>query len=603
MKSLTDRLKLVLCTLCCLLVAGGTLHAKLIPESKSGFRSITVPTKSGVEVRFGMNEIFNVNWFKNVDFYDDASDPEVYTDPEGIVRDNFIFHQVYFPIEFVKKDQWKAHIVFSYKSSDFDQGKDANYSEFNGVDYDRWRVERAGFDFKLNFLPFNAWLQVGHDSYFVDYLLVYGDDDPGIRLYGSYKRFAFDIKYLRKSEQTDRVDFGTDSNRDIIAAKLSYDFGRAFKPTFFFLYDRNGAMTNWQSLPKVPDNIANMCLAKYQACQAGDMASCAFIKKNCNGMKLSNFSDILSKGKLPKYNSLPLENSGTWDVYYLGLASTGIVGPFRYFLEFAYQVGDVDLDGKGMLMPDGTWEDHFDVNAWAGMLFLATDLGYLYPKLGKFIVSFGGVYFSGDDDANDDDLEGYVGATEGSRFFPLTGFYTIPVDCGLQNPVIGTPTYAWNPSGWGVGPSVGGLAGQPVDFYSLGAHGDNPGLWALLFTVDWYPTPKWELKAQVKYMQWVETDPIETQLGKNKIGMFRAPYRVDLKEFDYNPKAAHDIDEEIGWEVNTFVNYEIYKGVNIQGGFSILFPGDGIEDVNEVLYGDDDADPAWHVRLGVRFLF
>ncbi|BAT70990.1 hypothetical protein TST_0180 [Thermosulfidibacter takaii ABI70S6] len=577
--------------------------AKLIPEAKTGFSKVTVQTKSGVEVRFGMNEIFHIDWAKNFDFYSDASDPILYSDPEGFVRDNFMFHQVYFPIDFVKKDQWKAHIVFSYKNSDFDQGKDANYSWDNGVDYDRWRVERASFDFKLNFLPFNAWLQVGHDSYVADYLLIYGDDDPGIRLYGNYDKFAFDIKYVRKSEQTDRADFGSDSNRDLVAVKLSYDFGKAFKPTLSFVYDRNGAMTNWQSLPKVSDAVANACLQAYQQCQLGNVAACQTVQTTCNGLKLANFTDLISGGQLPKYNSVPIENAGTWDVYYFGLASTGIIGPFRYFGEIVYQTGDVDLDGKGMLMPDGDYEDHFDVNAWAGMLFLATDLGYVFPKLGKFIVSFGGAYFSGDDDASDSDLNGYVGATEGSRFFPLTGFYTIPVHCGLQNPVIGTPTYAWNPSGWGVGPGVGGLAGQPVDVLSLGAHGDNPGLWTLMLTVDWYPTPKWELKAQVKYLRWVDTDPIETQLGDNKIGMFRVPYAVDEKEFDYHEDAAKSIDEEIGWEVNTFVNYEIYDGVNIQGGFSILFPGDGIDDVNKVLYGDDDSDPAWHARIGVRFLF
>ena len=592
-----------------LLFSWSVSQAKLIPEAKSGFSKVIIPTKSGIEVRFGMNEIFHINWLENLDFYDKATDPLIYTDPEGYIRDNFMFHQVYLPIDFVKKGQWKAHLVFSYKGSDFDQGADADFGKYpndkmNGVDYDRWRVERAAFDFKLNFLPFNAWLQVGHDSYVLDYLLIYGDDDPGIRLYGSINKFAFDIKYVRKSEQTDVADFGVDSNRDILAAKLSYDFGKHFKPSLVFAWDRNGAMTNWQSLPAVPEAVANACLLKYSACKAGDMAACAFVQTKCNGLKLANLTDVISKGKLPKYNSVPIENAGTWDIYYLGLTSTGLVGPFRYFFEVAYQFGDVDLKGKGMLMPDGDWEDHFDVSGWAGMLFLATDLGYLYPSLGKFIVSFGGVYFSGDDDADDNDLNGYVGATSGSRFFPLTGFYTIPIHGGTSNPIIGLPTYAWNPTGWGVGPGIGGLAGQPIDVgtASAGAHGDNPGLWALMFTVDWYPTPKWELKAQVKYMEWVDTDPIETQLGHNKIGMLRIPY-VDLKEFDYNRKAASDIDEEIGWEVNTFVNYEIYDGVNIQGGFSVLFPGQGIEDINKVLYNDDDADPAWHVRLGVRFLF
>ncbi len=582
-----------------LLMLSGASWAKLIPESKSGFRKVAISTKSGIEVRMGMNQIFHIDWIKNQDFYDDARDPLYLTDPEGFVRDNFMFQQVYLPIDFVKKGQWKAHLVFSYKGSDFDQGADANAGEMNGVDYDRWRVERASFDFKLNFLPFNAWLQVGHDSYFVDYLLIYGDDDPGIRLYGNIEKLAFDIKYARKSEQTDVVDFGSDSNRDLIAAKVSYDFGKAFKPTLSFVWDRNGAMQLWQSLPKDSSKVP-LCLSLLVRCKEGDLAACAQVEQQC---KLSDLTDVLSQGKLPKYASVPVDNAGTWDIYYLGLSSTGIIGPFRYFAEIAYQFGNVDLDGKGMLMPDGTYEDHFDVNAWAGMLFLATDLGYVFPSLGKFVVSFGGVYFSGDDDASDDDLEGFVGATNGLRFFPLTGFYTVPVHGGTQNPVIGTPTYAWNPTGWGVGPGIGGLAGQPLDLYSAGAHGDNPGLWALLFTIDWYPSKKWELKAQVKYLQWVDTDPIETQLGNNKIGMFRAPYQLDESEFNYNRAAAKDIDEEIGWEVNTFVNYEIYEGVNIQAGFSILFPGDGIKDINEVLYNDDDADPAWHARVGVRFLF
>ena len=587
------------------------VQAKLIPEAKSGFRSVEISTKSGIDVRFGMNEIFHINWMKNYDFYDDASDPVLYTDPEGAIRDNFMFHQVYFPIDFVKKDQWKAHIVISYKGSDFDQGADANAGSFEGVDYDRWRVERASFAFKLNFLPFNAWLEVGHDSYIADYLMIYGDDDPGIRLYGNIGKFTFDAKYIRKSEQTDVADFGTDSNRDLLAVKLGYDFGKMFKPNLVFLWDRNGAMTNWQTLPKLPDTLANLCLSNYYACLSGNPVACLFVQSNCNGMAVSNFTDLISGGELPKYSSVPIEDAGTWDIYYVGLAANGIIGPFKYFLEIAYQFGDVDLKGDGMLMPDGDYEDHFDVNAWAGMLFLATDLGYKFPSLGRFIVSFGGVYFSGDDDAKDDDLEGYTGATEGMRFFPLTGFYTVPVHGGTQNPVIGTPTYSWSPKGWGVGPGVGGLTGQPLDLYDGGYHGDNPGLWALMLTIDWYPTPKWEIKAQVKYLQWVDTEPIEAQLGKytlsttpfGDIYFFRTPYTVDEDEFKYNRDDADDIDEEIGWEINTFVNYEIYKGVNLQAGFSILFPGDGIEDVNKVLYDDDDADPAWHARVGVRFLF
>ncbi len=518
-------------------------------SASAGVLSVRIPTKSGIEARFGMVELFTVNWAKDYDFYSDASDPAWHADPEGVVRDNYMSHMVYFPIDFVKAGQWRAHLLISYKGSDFDQGADYNKDTFNGVDYDRWRVERAYFEFKLKFLPVNAWLGVGHDIWALDReggALVYFDDDPGIRFYGNYDKFTWDFKFARKSEQTDSQAFKTDSNRDLYALKLGYDFGPCFKPHVFFAYDHNGA-ADW-----------------------------------------------------PGYGN----DAGTWNIYYVGANFVGKVGPFMYQAEAVYQGGNVDVNGAGWLQPDGDYEDSFDVSAWAGLINFQVDLAQWIPSLNKFVIGLGGIYFSGDDDPNDNDLEGFVGMTNGTRFFKPWSMGTLPVHGANAQPVVGNTIYSWNPLNWGVGPGIGGVIGQPyADVSGLGAHGDNPGLWAIVFSLDWVPAADWNVKAMVKYMQWDDTDVIEAQLGDNDIGYFRAPYSVDPGEADYRPDKAHSIDDEIGWETDLMVSYKIYPNVTLFGGVSVLFPGNGIDDINKVLYNDDDSDPAWHGQLGVKFVF
>jgi len=463
----------------------------------------------------------------------------------------------------VKPGQWRTHILFSYKGSDFDQGADYNKSSGSGVDYDRWRVERAYFEFKLKFLPVNAWIGVGHDLWDLDRAgggLVYFDDDPGIRFYGNYEKFTWDFKFARKSEQTDSQAFETDSNRDVYLLKLGYDFGPYFRPHVFFAWDHNGA-------------------ARYSLPQ----------------------KDFYWDGE-DSFKGLE-SNAGTWNIYYVGANFTGKIGPLMYQVEGVYQGGDVDVNGDGILQMDGDYEDEFDVSAWAGLVNFQVDLAQWAPALNKFVVGLGGVYFSGDDDADDDDLEGFVGVTNATRFFKPWSMGTLPVHGVNAQPVVGNTIYAWNPTNWGVGPGTGGVIGQPAEGNGLGAHGDNPGMWAIVFTIDWVPYTNWNVKAMVKYMQWDDTDVIEKQLGDNDICYFRAPYGVETSERDIRTDKADDIDEEIGWETDLMVSYKIYSNVTLFGGISVLWPGDGIDDINKVLYDDDDSDPAWHGQLGVKFVF
>jgi hypothetical protein len=569
--------------------------AELIADALAGRQTVTISTQSGIDVIFGMNQMFHIDWAHDYDFYKKTRDPNQYTDPEGLVRNEYWAHQVYFPISFSKKDAWRAHMVFSYKQTPTET-QFYPVDQF-GVDNDRWRVERAYFEFKLPFKDVNAWLGVGHDGWVFDYLLIYGDDDPGIRFYGNYGKFSWDAKYIRKSQQTNKVDFGYDSNRNVLAVKLKYELLKAFNPELFFLWDKNNAMTLWQPLSK--PILLSYCPL--------------FNPANPYCQLLYYYENGKSDSGIYPYSSRPVSDAGTWNIYYAGIGSQGIVGPIMYIAEFAYQGGSVDIKENQFLVPTKNllspvrYIDRYDVNSYSALLYLITDLGYVLKDLNKFVVSIGGVYFKGDDNPYDKDLEGFVGSTSGSRFFPLTTFYTIPVHGGTSNPVIGTPTYAWNPTGWGIGPGIGGLSGQPLDIYNVGAHGDNPGLLAGVFTIDWFPKKELEVKLQAKYLRWDTTKVIETQLGKNYAGFFRAPYELDKSKFDLNSALVRarntSIDKEIGWELNGLVAYDLYREVTLYVGGSILFPGDGPKDINYILYGDRDADPAWHIQFGVRFIF
>lgn len=581
----------------------GNAKAGLIADALPGNISVSIPTASGIDVNFGMNQMFTVNWMHDYDFNKNAKDPNQYADPEGLIRNEYWTHQVYFPIEFVKKNSWRALLLVSYKQT---PSGTLNYNvDQAGVDNDRWRVERAFFEFKLPIDKVNAWLGVGHNSYFVDYLLIYGDDDPGIQFYGNYDKFSWNVKYVRKSEQTDKVTMGYDSNRDLLAVNLKYDLGKFFKPELFFLWDKNNAMTVWQTL-------SSPILSTYCPNPNPNNPYCQLLVYYNNGLP--------TQGIYP-YSSYPIENAGTWDIWYAGIGGQGLIGPIMYLFEVAYQGGKVKMNNSTTFMlpkknPTSQTDlvryvDDFDVSSYSAMLLLMTDLGYVFKNLGKFVVSIGGIYFKGDDNPYDTDLKGWVGATSGTRFLPVTTFYTIPVHGGTQNPVIGTPTYAWNPSGWGISPGIGGLSGQPLDIYASGAHGDNPGLIAGVLTIDWFPKKELEIKLQAKYLRWDTTNPIEVQLGKNLAGFFRAPYELDSSKFSsaggingaLSRARTTNIDKEIGWEINALIAYDLYKEVTLFAGASVLIPGSGPEDINYILYNRKDADTAWHLQLGVRFIF
>lgn len=498
----------------------------LAGTAKAGVLSVKIPTQSGIEAQFGMIQEFSINFANEYDFYKDARyvvDPQnssrtiewetFAADPGGTNRGDYWNHWVYFPISFVKKDQWKAYMLFSYKHGSL-AGTEYNEDQA-GVDNDRWRVERAYFEFKLPLsCDVNSYIGVGHDVWALDVAtggLIYYDDDPGIRWYGNYKKFAWDFKWARKAERTDTVSLGFDSNRDVWLLKLSYDVAKEFKPSLYLAWDRNSR-----------------------------------------------------------------DSTSEFDVYHVGFGALGTVGPVDYQFEVAYQGGNA--------------EPGYDVSAWAALINFQVDLARWVPALNKFVVGLGGLYASGDDNTTDKDLEGYTGVVTATRFFKPWDLGGLPVHGANQQKTIGTTIYSWLPVNLGVGPKIAGVVGEPNAF------GANPGLLAGVLSVDWTVTPKLNLKALVKYLRWDETAPVAAYYAGLGFGsLSNGEICVD--------SVCKKIDEEIGWETDLLLTYKLYDEVTLFAGASILFPGNGIDDVNWVRFGKSDSDPAYHIQAGVRFLF
>ena len=99
------------------------------------------------------------------------------------------------------------------------------------------------------------------------------------------------------------------------------------------------------------------------------------------------------------------------------------------------------------------------------------------------------------------------------------------------------------------------------------------GFFMYRFRVDYQATPKLALAAAVNYMQFDE-------------------------DVDYNGKS----DDEIGWEIDLYTEYEIYKGLKANINFGYLFTDDGMDNYAEAV-GEGDADDMYRFSFGLTYTF
>ncbi len=224
------------------------------------------------------------------------------------------------------------------------------------------------------------------------------------------------------------------------------------------------------------------------------------------------------------------------EIHYYGAEMTGKVGKFKPSCEIVFADGEFD---KGA-----------DISSWAAFAGVEMDVckGFTpYVALR---------YTQGDDDASDDDVEGWVGITDIGRFTPLMG-----MDGGILSEDLGqsygATLYSYAPEREFKTNRYGGI--------SNGGSGDNPGQIIaavgakgdLSAMVD-----KLSYKTQVFFIWYDETDNL-----------------VNIK----NP--GEDVDDYAGTTFDLQLKYALDKNFSIDYIFGVFVPGDGIEDTE----GDDVA--------------
>jgi len=224
-------------------------------------------------------------------------------------------------------------------------------------------------------------------------------------------------------------------------------------------------------------------------------------------------------------------------VHYMGVQAFGQVGILNPKAEFVYALGEKENftdSGKDA-----------DISAYGGFASVKAKLSdMLNPYLGGYM-------FSGDDDANDDEIEAYNPITNLSRF---SGPF------GMQNamiyrlvPVLGSPIHGNNPSR--LGGANSGYGGVVNDSSAYA-----PGMYSLGIGTDG-SRANWSYQAQVQYFWFAETGALEDLAsGKKTI-------------------ASENIDSAIGYEADLQLSYNFSDNFSLGNVISVFDPGDGIQDL------------------------
>ncbi len=215
-------------------------------------------------------------------------------------------------------------------------------------------------------------------------------------------------------------------------------------------------------------------------------------------------------------------------VYYYGIEALGQIGIFKPSFEFVYADGefrDTSLDIKSYAAFAG-------VEAAVSKLFNP----YVAIRYGK-----------GDDNAGDNDVEGFVGITDIGRFTPLMGMDGNILSESLGNPY-GNTLYSYAPERKFATNRYGGI--------SDGGSGDNPGHMIIAFGTKGSISEPLSYKAQVFMIWYDKTDNIPVGAGQT----------------------VSQVDDYAGTTFDVQGKYAFSKNFAIDLIYSVFVPGDGIKD-------------------------
>jgi hypothetical protein len=228
-------------------------------------------------------------------------------------------------------------------------------------------------------------------------------------------------------------------------------------------------------------------------------------------------------------------------ITYYGLESLGKIGPVNTSFE--------------IIVADGEFGDENAVpNADISSLALFAGLEVPINKFFNPYVAYR--YAQGDDNASDNDVEGFVGITDIGRFTPLMGMdgNILGEHMASGASIYNSPLYSFSPDR-AVGGNIYGGIGN-------GSSGNNPGQSLIAFGTKGAFGTNWSYKAQAFLIWYDDTS--------------------NLTPF----VAGTEIDDYAGTTVDVQVKYAFSKNFAVDYIFSTFIPGDGIKDQ---IGADDNA--------------
>ena len=428
-----------------------------------------------------------------------------------------------------------------YSALEFDSVVDQTEVDNRGRDYGLERLHGSVVIPGLEQVRFHA----GWDIYYMDAVdagagFIYGDDDPGFWLTGDFDSIEFQVGYHKKLEDNfasrDQVEYlndqagvKSDNDRDLYDAMLTYHVNDDNEVRFMALYD---------------------------------------------AMKTRSTSNFGATNK-----------GADVETYRVGVLYTGKLGIVEPEFEAVYQGGEannIELE-TGAAPAAG---DDFDIKAYALYGDVALNLTDVFGF--KVMPHLGFMYTSGDDDGDDDDLEGYTAVANAQRFTPRFGGEDTIIGDG--NTLLGTILYGYIPELYGSmgGTQQGGVATGGLTNGSIGGRGDNPGM--TLYGGGIIIEPKEYISYRTNFM-WIEWNEDFTASSPTLAPTLAGPQQVKVDS------------GTAGQQWSNSLRVSLSKNVHIFGNATLFWPGDAVKDVTKDVYGEkaDDVAQRYAVALIWRF--
>jgi hypothetical protein len=434
-----------------------------------------------------------------------------------------------------------------YSALEFDSVVDQNEVDRRGRDYGLERLHGSIVIPGLEQVRFHA----GWDIYYMDAVdagagFIYGDDDPGFWFTGDFDSIEFQVGYHKKFENNfasrdeteflgDQADVSADNDRDLFDAMLTYHINDDNEVRFMGLYD----------IMKTRSDTTGVFSAAFGTTDKG--------------------ADV--------------------ETYRVGVLYTGKLGIFEPEFEFVYQGGEANnaVDEFGA-DPNGS-DDDYDIKAYAVYADVALNLTDLIGF--KVMPHVGFMYTSGDDDGDDNDLEGYTGVANAQRFTPRFGGEDTIIGDG--NTLLGTILYGYLPELYGsMGgtQATGGVATGGLANGSQGGRGDNPGMTMIGGGITIEPKEYISYRTNFMWIEWNEDFAVNST----------APLVLGGTNTEVKSGTA-------GQQWSNSLRVSLSKNVHIFGNATLFWPGEAVKDLTEDVYGEkaDDVAQRYAVALIWRF--